>query len=182
MTAIDSNNLLSTCTSYRFLQQNADSCFCPNCKPFPWHLFGRAGHSFLHFFNGFWCSLLPVKSIVLNDPVKEWILPSRRRRPDNPGVQRVVFYIHQLHCIQSGAHNSSRECLSCPFDFCRISPVDCWDDVTISKLGHEINRVALKQSKLTMEERDQSEETPGYRGFQPLPQMPSGWHFLQLLG
>ena len=45
MTAID--NLLSTCTSYRFLQQNADSCFCPNCKPFPLHLFGRAGHSSL---------------------------------------------------------------------------------------------------------------------------------------
>ena len=99
----------------------------------------------IDFFNGFWCCLLPVKSIFLDDPIQVWVLPFRCRWPDDPCIQTVVFQIHQLHRIQSGPHNSSGEFLCCPSYFCGILPVDCRDNVTLSKLRHEINPVALEK-------------------------------------
>ena len=114
--------------------------FVPTVSPFHCTRLEEQG---IHFFNGFWCGLLPVKSFLLNDLIKEWVLPLRSRRSHNPGVQAVVLHVHHLHCIQSGSHNSPREFLRCPF---WISPVDFWDNVTLSKLCHEINAVALKYS------------------------------------
>ena len=98
----------------------------------------------IHFWNWLWRGLLPVESIVVDNPLIERILPLCCRWSGNPGVQTVVLNIHQLHGIQSWPHNSSGECLSCTIGLSGISPIDCWDDVTLSELGHKINTVALK--------------------------------------